>query len=176
MAKALKCLSRIGMDKVAEHEAELTEYALKRLNPIKGLTIIGNNTPGTAGSRLGVVPFKIKGVANGKVAAILSTEYGIGVRSGCFCAHPYVTSLLNVPEADIEKFRTEVISGDRSHMPGVVRISFGMYNTAEEVDYLAEALADIAKGEYQGVYRQEKSTGDYYAQGWEPDLRRFFSL
>lgn len=176
MAKALKTLDQIGMDKVAQHEADLTGYALGKLRRIKGLTILGDDNPLTTSSRLGVIPFMLDGLSNGKVAAILSTEYGIGVRSGCFCAHPYVTRLLNVPEDEIEKFRTEVISGDRRHMPGVVRVSFGMYNTKAEVDDLVGALGDIANRRYQGNYRQEKKTGDYYAEGWEPNLDRFFSL
>lgn len=176
MAKAIKTLSAIGMDKISEHEARLTAYALGKMNKIKGVTILGQRNPKGAPKRLGVIPFKIGGISNGKVAAILSTEYGIGVRSGCFCAHPYVTQLLELPKAEIERFRSEVLSGDRTHMPGVVRISFGMYNTEKEVDSLCEALADITSGNYKGNYRQEKSTGDYYAQGWEPDLERYFSL
>jgi selenocysteine lyase/cysteine desulfurase len=146
------------------------------MNGIKGLAIMGETNPETSPERLGVIPFKVEGMPNGKVASILSTEYGIGVRNGCFCAHPYVVQLLGMPRAEIERFRNEVRSGNRSHMPGVVRISFGMYNTEPEVDRLCDALADITGGNYIGKYTQEKSTGDYYAEGWEPDLSRFFGL
>ena len=176
MAKALKLLESIGLDAIAEHEADLARYALQKLHAINGLSLLGEVNPDSTDSRLGVIPFKVKGLANGKVAAILSTEYGIGVRNGCFCAHPYVTKLLNVPDDEIEKFRTEVLSGDRRHMPGVVRVSFGMYNNQDEIDSLAVALADVSTGKYLGKYRQDKATGDYYAEGWEPNLARFFSL
>lgn len=176
MASALKLLQQIGMDQIAAHEAELTSYALTRLGKIDGVKILGDNHPDSVSSRLGVIPFKIKGIPNAKVAAILSAEYGIGVRNGCFCAHPYVTKLLDVPDMEVERFRQEVLAGDRSHMPGVVRVSFGMYNTEAEVDQLVSAVQDIAAGRFQGTYYQEKSTGNYYASGWEPDLSRFFSL
>jgi selenocysteine lyase/cysteine desulfurase len=176
MAKSLKVLDLIGMDNIAAHEAELTSYALEKLNQVKGVTVFGQSDPKTASTRLGVIPFKIGNLPNGKVAAILSTEFGIGVRNGCFCAHPYVTYLMNMPENEIEKFRTEVLDGDRRNMPGVVRISFGMYNTTEEIDYATAAISTIAKAKYEGSYRQEKSTGEYFAVGWEPDLSRFFSL
>ncbi len=176
MAKSLQTLTEIGMDKIASHEVMLTTYALQKMNKVQDVTVLGDNDSSASASRLGVIPFKIKGVTNAKVAAILSTEYGIGVRNGCFCAHPYVTQLLNMPEKEIENFRNEVLAGDRTHMPGVVRVSFGMYNNKGEIDRLAEALADIANGRYQGVYHQEKSTGEYYAEGWEPNLSRFFSL
>ncbi|MDB5161332.1 MAG: aminotransferase [Candidatus Saccharibacteria bacterium] len=176
LAKALKALTRIGMDEIAAHEAELTQYALEKLSKIDGLSILGDADPRNSAGRLGVIPFKLNGLPNGLVAAILSTEWGIGIRSGCFCAHPYVTHLLNVSKREIERFRTEVIAGDRTHMPGVVRVSFGMYNTKAEVDVLAEACAAIAKGNYQGAYKQEKLSGDYYAMGWEPNFRSYFSL
>jgi selenocysteine lyase/cysteine desulfurase len=176
MGKALKVLEAINMDSIARHEADLTAYALQQLGRIKGISLLGDTNPQNAVNRLGVIPFRVKGLTNGKVAAILSTEYGIGVRNGCFCAHPYVTQLLNVPKDEVEKFRTEVISGDRRHMPGVVRLSFGMYNNETEIDVLVGALKDMTKGNYQGNYRQEKTTGDYYAEGWEPNLARFFSM
>lgn len=175
-AKALKELSAIGMDGIAAHEAELTEYALRKLNKVPGIHILGDNNPSQAAFRLGVIPFKIAGLPNGLVAAILSTEYGIGVRNGCFCAHPYVTSLLDVSNRDIDKFRSEVLAGDRSNMPGVVRVSFGMYNTKEEIDALINAVKNIASKQYTGVYEQEKSSGEYRALGWEPNYARFFTI
>ncbi len=176
MARSLKILSKIGMDQIAAHEADITSYMLEKLNSISAVTILGDDNPSNASNRLGVIPFKVKNMPNGLVAAILSAEWGIGVRNGCFCAHPYVTQLLNVPTKEIERFRKEVISGDKSHMPGVVRASFGMYNTKQEVDVFAKAVEMIASGKIAGTYTQEISTGDYYASGWEPDLKQFFSL
>jgi selenocysteine lyase/cysteine desulfurase len=73
------------------------------------------------------------------LATILSHEYGIAVRSGCFCAHPYITKLLDVSKKDLKKL---IKSGDAPR-PGMVRISFGLYNTAEEVETLIKALIHI---------------------------------
>jgi selenocysteine lyase/cysteine desulfurase len=176
MAKALTILNKLSMPAIAAHETELTAYALKKLSQIKSVTVLGDSKPDQAADRLGVIPFKVKGMHNGLVAAILSTEWGIGVRSGCFCAHPYVTRLLNVSHKGLEQFRKEVLAGDRRRMPGVVRVSFGMYNTLEEVDKLSTALTAIAKGDYLGTYRQEKSSGDFYAVGWEPHLEKYFTI
>jgi cysteine desulfurase/selenocysteine lyase len=176
LAKSLQMLNEIGLDQIASHEAELTQYALNKLTKLDGLKVYGDKIPSRSSRRLGVIPFAVPGLANGLVAAILSTEWGIGVRNGCFCAHPYVTHLMKVPKLELDKFRDEVVAGDRSNMPGVVRVSFGMYNTTDEVDVLAEALRAIVKRQYKGNYRQDKSTGDFYALGWEPQLSRFFSL
>ena len=175
-ARSLKALSQIGMDHIAEHERRLTSYALQKLGDIDGLTLLGGNKLDNDIDRLGVIPFKVEGLSDSLVAAILSAEYGIGVRNGCFCAHPYVTRLLGMPDSAVERFRSEVLAGDRRRMPGVVRVSFGMYNTTEEIDRLVKALDDIVNRRFKGQYKQQKSSGEFYALGWEPDLSRFFSI
>jgi cysteine desulfurase/selenocysteine lyase len=166
LAVSLRFLSQVGMQVVARHEAELTAYALEKLNQIKQIEVFGDTNPQTADQRLGAIPFKVKGLKHSLVAAILGTEWGIGVRSGCFCAHPYVTRLLRLNKQEMDKFGHDVLHGDKSSMPGLVRISFGMYNTKEEVDYLADALQAIAAGEYQGNYKQDTKTGEFHAAGW----------
>jgi hypothetical protein len=65
---------------------------------------------------------------------------------------------------------------DLSGMPGMVRISFGMYNTIDEVDVLVDALSDIARGAHRGKYVQDRASGEYQAQGWSPDLAAYFEL
>ena len=62
------------------------------------------------------------------------------------------------------------------NQPGVVRASFGMYNTTEEVDALVAALVAISRGKYRGQYDQDRATGDFRPRGWLPDLSRYFSL
>ncbi|HZP55151.1 MAG TPA: aminotransferase class V-fold PLP-dependent enzyme [Candidatus Saccharimonadales bacterium] len=170
LASSLRFLSKYGMNVVARHEAELTNYALNKLAQISGIEIFGDSDPETASKRLGVIPFKVKGLKHSLVAAILGTEWGIGVRSGCFCAHPYVTRLLNLNNLEVSKFAGEVLHGNKSSMPGLVRVSFGMYNTPEEVDYLTHALKLISAGKYQGKYAQDKATGEYLAAGWRPKV------
>jgi hypothetical protein len=61
-------------------------------------------------------------------------------------------------------------------MPGMVRISFGMYNTIDEVDVLVDALSDIARGAHKGRYVQDRASGEYQAQDWSPDLAAYFEL
>jgi selenocysteine lyase/cysteine desulfurase len=156
------------MAKIAQHEAELTAYTLERLSSVPGIKIYGDTDHGASGDRLGVIPFNLKDMPHGLVAAILGTEWGIGVRSGCFCAHPYVTHLLDLDKKQLNDFKDDVRRGDRSTMPGFVRVSFGLYNTNDEVDKLAEALRAIATGGYHGKYKQDIQTGDYAAQGWPP--------
>jgi cysteine desulfurase/selenocysteine lyase len=176
LAAAIKALNQIGMDVVADHEAELTAYALERLKPIEGIEIYGETDIATVRNRLGVIPMNIKGMSHFLVAAILGSEYGIGVRNGCFCAHPYLLHLMGLSQAESNRVRDEILANDRHDMPGLVRISFGMYNTAAEVDVIVEALTAIAQGKYAGHYEQNPKTGEYHAMEWQPDLAQYFKL
>lgn len=175
-ARALQFLRDLGMDSVAEHEAKLTAYALNKLAKINGLKIYGDTDPTTSRSRLGVISFNVGALPSSLVSAVLGVEWGIGVRSGCFCAHPYVMHLLGLSKKDTDDFRKSVMSGDRRHMPGMVRVSFGVYNNSTEIDRLAGALEQIANGAYEGIYEQDKLSGDFHAKGWRPNFDGYFSL
>lgn len=176
LAAAIQQLDALGMDAIAEHEAELTTYALRRLSAIPGLQIYGDQNPERAAERLGVIPIRMENYPHFLVAAILGHEFGIGVRSGCFCAHPYILHLLDISPDHAHEVRESMLAGDKSDMPGLVRASFGLYNTIEEVDEFAAALEHIARGEYQGNYHQEISSGEYVPEGWRPEFSNYFSL
>jgi selenocysteine lyase/cysteine desulfurase len=176
LAGAIRQLEAVGMDQVAQHEAELTEYALRRLPSVPGLRLYGDSNPAHASQRLGVIPLMLESVPHFLASAILGYEFGIGVRSGCFCAHPYILHLLGLSHAESRQVRSDMLAGDKSHMPGLIRASFGLYNTLEEIDYLVEALNRITRGEYKGRYNQEKATGEYQPVGWAPQFEEYFNL
>ena len=176
LAAALRQLSQVGMEAVASHEAELTAYALDRLNRMPEVRIFGDRNPEHAAHRLGVIPLELTTTHHFLASAILGYEFGIGVRSGCFCAHPYILHLLGLSHEEAARVREDILSGDRSNMPGLIRASFGLYNTLEDVDILIDALARIAKGDYQGQYVQDRASGEYTPVGWEPAYAQYFRL
>jgi hypothetical protein len=61
-------------------------------------------------------------------------------------------------------------------MPGLIRTSFGLYNTVEEIDDLVEALVCIADGKYRGHYRQNIASGEYIPDDWAPAFNQYFQL
>ncbi|HUV25952.1 MAG TPA: aminotransferase class V-fold PLP-dependent enzyme [Anaerolineales bacterium] len=176
LAAAIHQLEKIGMEAVADHEAKLTAYTLERLNQIEGISIYGDNNPDRAAERLGVIPFNLQDHSHFLVAAILGHEFGIGIRNGCFCAHPYVLHLLNITQEKSREVRQNIISGDRSDMPGFLRASFGLYNSFNEVDTLIDGLSQIQSDNFEGEYLQDRASGDYSPQGWEPDFEHYFSI
>jgi cysteine desulfurase / selenocysteine lyase len=176
LAQAVLSLQEIGMESLARHEMDLTEHALRRLAEIDGVELYGLTEPERAGDRVGVIPFTVRGVDHYKVAAVLSFEGGIGVRNGCFCAHPYILRLLQVSSEEALQHKQEILDGTRVGLPGLVRISFGCYNTVDEIDKAADLLARIAAGDIQGDYEQEAATGEYWPRGYVPDYGSCFVL
>ncbi len=176
LAAAITAMQEIGIDQIAAHEAHLTALLLRRLRDITGVTVYGDADPDRTADRLGVVPLAVAGVPHQLVAAVLAFEGGIGVRNGCFCAHPYVLRLLNVSPAEIKRYTAEVEQGNHTHLPGLVRVSFGCYNTAAEVEVLTEQLRRIAAGKYSGNYVQSPTTGEYTPTGVHHEFSNYFSL
>ncbi len=176
LAQATLSLRQVGLEALARHETELTAHALRHLRGIDGVEIYGLDDPGRAHERLGVIPFNLRGVDHYKVAAVLSFEGGIGVRNGYFCAHPYATHLLGISDREAVSHQHEIRDGRRVGLPGMVRISFGCYNTLEEVDHAAEVLARIAAGDVEGEYEQDPISGAYWPRRFQPDYERYFVL
>lgn len=169
---AVHRLEELGMDNVAAHEATLTEYALRRLGEVPGLQMFG---PTGTHERLGVLTFRMTDVPHMLVASVLGHEWGVGVRAGCFCAHPGMLHLLKVPRDEAHRISALIESGDKRSVPGAVRASLGLYNTAADVDVLVEGLHAIAAGQYERTYELEARTGEYVPSGWLPQYEAFFS-
>jgi len=107
-------LLSVGMDAIARHEHEVTEYALERLEEIPGVKLFGP----TADQKGGVAAFTLDGVHPHDVAQILDRD-GIAVRAGHHCAQPLH-----------EKFG----------IPASSRASFYLYNSKDEVDKLVDGI------------------------------------
>jgi selenocysteine lyase/cysteine desulfurase len=176
LAKALKMIMDIGMDTIARHEAELTRYALHRLKEIPGLILYGSVNEEEVSDRLGVISFNMQDKPHGLVSAILNYESGIGVRNGCFCAHPYIKCLLGVTVAESKVLEKKILEHDRSTIPGAVRMSFGMYNTTSEIDRIIDALKLIAKGQYEDRYELNVETGEYHPRGFDLNFDQYFKI
>ena len=138
LAEAIKQLTRIGLNNISNYERKLTQYASEKLRNIREIKIYRklNNQ-----KNIGIIPFNIKGLTHRKTAELLSKKAGIGVRNGCFCAQPYIQKLLNI---STKKIHNRIKNPKLSH-PGMVRISFGMYNQKNEVNSLIIALKNIIK-------------------------------
>lgn len=164
LGKAIDELERIGWAAITAHEAALADQLRNGLRGIDGVRLLG---PGPEVDTLAVATFTVDGLHHALVAARLAVEWGIGVRHGCFCAHPYLLRLLGVPTEQVAEARREVLAGDRRGIPGAVRASCGLGTTAGDVAALLDAVGELAAGSAPPIpYRQDRATGDYI-----PDLR-----
>jgi cysteine desulfurase/selenocysteine lyase len=115
LAAAVDFMTGIGMDALRAHEQELTAYALERLSGMAGVTVYG---PMDAAERGALVSFTVEGIHPHDLAEICNRS-GVAIRAGHHCAQPLMRRL---------------------GVPATARASFGVYNTAAEVDRLADAL------------------------------------
>lgn len=139
LVEAIKILNSIGMDNLETREKRMISYATVALKEIDDVIIYGDCED--IHDKVGIIPFNIDGMPHEIVSTVLSFEAGIAVRSGCFCAQPYIQRLLNLKKDEINKY----IKSNSKTRPGMVRISFGLYNTCREVDVLVKALKHICK-------------------------------
>ncbi|MDI6780234.1 MAG: aminotransferase class V-fold PLP-dependent enzyme [Bacteroidota bacterium] len=174
LARSILKLQEIGMDNIAEHERQLLEYAYNKLRKLSQLIIYGYTN--NLNDKVGVIAFNIDGMHHALVASILGYEGGIGVRNGCFCAHPYVKNLLRVNQEDEHKLTEEIKHGDKSNLPGMVRASFGCYNNEEDIERLVDMLDRIIKKDYKGEYVMNPETGVYSVKGFKLDVEQYFPL
>jgi cysteine desulfurase/selenocysteine lyase len=120
LCAAIDYLEAVGMDNIAEHEKELTEYALSKMREIPYVTIYG---PRDMDNRGGIISFNIEGVHPHDVASIVDS-YGVAVRAGHHCAQPLMKYL---------------------GIQASSRASFYFYNTFEEVDKFIESIKSVRK-------------------------------
>ena len=165
LAESLSLLRAVGMDVIAEHEQKLLAYAFQKMKKLPRVTLYGPDVPGS--DKVGVIPFTVDGLDHALVATILSTEGGIGVRNGNFCAQPYIRKLLSVTPEE-EKLK-RAARCDNPILPGMVRASLGCYNNEEDIDIFVELLGRIVRNEYRGTYSIDPVTGMYAARGFTID-------
>jgi selenocysteine lyase/cysteine desulfurase len=167
---AIDAIRGIGWEAIEAHERELGGRLIDGLRAIDGVRLLGPHgaSPDGDGSdsaveTLPVAAFTIEGIHHALVAARLSAEYGIAVRHGCFCAHPYVVRLLGLDDLDVEAYRKEVLQGDHRHVPGAVRASAGLGTSGGDIESLLAAVGDLAGGVPEPVpYEQDLATGDFF--------------
>lgn len=117
LARALDYVTGLGMNHIAAHEHDLTQYAMQRLREIPGMRLIGE-----AEQKSSVVSFLVGNIHPFDMGTLLD-RLGIAVRTGHHCAQPLM---------------------QRLGIEGTVRASFGLYNTREEIDTLVAGVERVS--------------------------------
>ena len=118
LAVAIDYIERIGLDRIAAHERDLTRYCMEQLRTIEGMRLIGE-----ASEKDAVVSFLVGDIHHLDMGTLLD-RLGIAVRTGHHCAQPLM---------------------QRLGILGTVRASFALYNTREDIDALVAAIRRVAR-------------------------------
>jgi selenocysteine lyase/cysteine desulfurase len=155
LGKSLLMLERVGMDLIHEEESALLKKMLLQLSEIKGVKVYGVQSADSPGfdSKLGVVVFSPAGMMPSKVAKELAFRAGIGVRHGCHCAHIIMKHILGISPF-LEQFQRLIQHlFPKFRFLGLVRVSLGIGNTAEEIEILAKTMDEIISSKTDKKYR-----------------------
>lgn len=117
LATAIDYIEALGMDNISRHERMLTEYCMSQLQEIEGMRLFG-----TANDKDAVVSFLVGDIHHLDIGTLLD-RLGIAVRTGHHCAQPVMTHF---------------------GVQGMVRASFALYNTKEEVDALTAGIRRVS--------------------------------
>lgn len=154
---AIKELNKIGMDKVYCHEEDLLRYGLSLISVIPDIVLYNDVDILPQEKRIGVIPFNMLGVRHSLLAAMLSYESGISVRNGFFCSHPYCQRLLGFSSEDMETY----FEYPEEPKPGIVRVSFGLYNNRQEINKLFITLKNISENKTAYVKKYTSRSSKY---------------
>lgn len=177
LAAALYALSKIGMDYIAEEECKLIAYAIEKLSTVEDIIIYGE-TDCSKCQRTGAISFNLREMDHGLTAAALNDYFNIAVRNECFCAHPYVREMVTQSLAEeAERLSDEELAHLAELHRGMVRASFGIYNTTNDVDALVAALKHItANKDFYTERYVRLPNGDYGHKTFKFDPAAFFSV
>ncbi len=179
LGASIHVLETIGMGIILKEDLSIIQYAMDELEKIDEVYIYGDTNTKLC-PRAGTIAFNIINMDHGLVASILNDYFNIAVRNECFCAHPYVEQMLHVThskELDECESKDNHLTWKMEPWMGMVRVSFGIYNSIKDVDKLIDALHTIIK--QQNTFRNNYKVdinGDYKHKSFHFSSTDFFSL
>ena len=158
-AFVLKLKEEMGYEATAQREHYITEKVFKRLSNIKNLHILADQHK----KRLSIFSFYIDDLHYNLGVKILNDRFGIQVRGGCSCAGTYGHYLLHLDQYSSNQISEFICQGNYYERPGWIRMSFHPVNSDEEIDYILDAVEELAKN-------HEKWSKEYL---YNPQLNNF---
>lgn len=177
LGAALYALHKVGMEVIEQDETRIINYALAKMSEVHDLIIYGETDPCLC-QRTGAISFNLRNFDHSLTAAVLNDYFNISVRNECFCAHPYVREMVMLSLAEeAEQLSDEELANLAELHKGMVRASFGIYNTEKDVDALVAALHHLSanREQYKPLYHRLPS-GDYVHNTFKFEHAELFSI
>ncbi len=137
MAEAIRVLQEVGFDAISEHEQVLNRRLIDGLKKLDNVIIYGDTE--NISDKVGVVTFNFSDINSYILAVKLADTGAVATRRGAFCAHPYVWRMMGISDEEAATYENCI----DMKTPGMIRVSFGIYNTEEEVDRFLEILSGL---------------------------------
>ena len=155
LSEAVNSINALNMSNIQKYESQLLRYTVNKISKVSDIILYSKYK--SPEENQCIISFNIKDFPHYTTAEILSNEGGFGIRSGCFCAHPYVQKLLN---STTEEIKYNVDNPDNTRKPGMVRISYGLYNSKIEIDALIALLNQIVNNKKYYLKKYVKNEED----------------
>ncbi len=164
-AMCIRLKEQMGCQNIQRRETRLVEKIFASFKTIPGIAILAE--PQT--ERLGVISFYLQNIHFNLVVRLLNDRFGIQVRGGCSCAGTYGHYLLHVDHYTSTSITRKIDSGDLSEKPGWIRLSVHPIMTDQEVDYMIDAVSQIASNadEWGRDYEYNPGLNEFFYRGRE---------
>ena len=177
IALAIGLKEEMGVENILNREHELVRRVFDQLSDTPGINILAPDHR----DRLGVFSFYIEGLHFNLGVKLLNDRFGIQTRGGCSCAGTYGHYLLHVDEELSQTITCEIDEGNLSHKPGWIRMSLHPTQTDAEVDYICDAIRELAKNfnTWNLDYAYDPHTNEFTHKKEQADtgaLSRLFTL
>ena len=141
LAAVMSELDQFGFDNIADHDRALMRELYEAMSTLPRITLYGAENA----ERVGALAFNHEDIDHGLLAAILNDYYAIAVRNECFCAHPYVSSMMKQTlwQLDLDDIPNDRQQAYINRKRGMVRASLSLYNSTEDIEALIAALTEI---------------------------------
>ncbi len=163
-AMCIQLKEQMGCDNIRKREEEMVAKIFSGFKTIPGLEILAAPQE----ERLGAVSFYIHDVHFNLVVRLLNDRFGIQVRGGCSCAGTYGHYLLHVDYYTSKSITRKIDGGDLSEKPGWVRLSVHPTMTDQEIEYMIDAIRQVALNakEWGKDYEYNINKNEYYHRNW----------
>jgi selenocysteine lyase/cysteine desulfurase len=172
LARVMQSLNEFGFQKIEQHSMSLMAELFSALTSMPDVVVYG----AAASPRLGAISFNHTKIDHGLLAAILNDYHAIAVRNECFCAHPYVSSMLKEAlwQLDLTDVPTKQHQALINAKRGMVRVSLSLYNTSSDIEALIIALVDISSDidSYANNYEAQED-GSYVHKSFKLNWKEY---
>jgi selenocysteine lyase/cysteine desulfurase len=167
-AMAIKLKEEMGVENIRKREEEMLSKIFTEFRKIPGMNILADNVE----ERIGSVSFYLDDIHFNLVVRLLNDRFGIQVRGGCSCAGTYGHYLLHVDFYTSNRITSKIDAGVLSEKPGWVRMSIHPTMSDAELDYVIDAVKQIAENgkEWEKDYIYDAYKNEFFHKKFPPKI------